>query len=715
MPNLAFQIEVLKQVITERAAVDPVAAALKQNNFDNPQMQFAVLGSLGPDVLRYMPVSNTLAGFLSSLIPSATSGTAMSGTQISAAVSSAQSALQALTAPSATPAQQALAFELYFNPLGAAYSVLFSSMVIPLWPIFNQITHVFDQLDTIVQNQDTTGLLGMIGTVTGLQGLQSSLAGVPATIAVMQVVIGVIITEGPWMEMNQPSPPPEDAILDRRYEFLRWHLTGKFASTLLANATTPNQQAYAFGWLCHVASSVTAEPFVNNIVGGPYRTHWWRNRLAGNFVDSWTFGFFEQSPVPTMAGDNPTPAYADPLTGAGWPSICSANLQNLFNVAGLAGPAAPGGVPDAVTAMATGNISTLLSGFPFPAEISNLLNNTLTATYPAATQPIVGLDSGGNLIPAFGPNTFAQAYIGAFAVYWFMTGGGGIVGNNPTGIPTGLPEPSWISSGSTPSPQQAGLSVAGAVCAILLAIAALFLILTGNFVAGIAALVAAMNAPIINWSDVANELFWLRKTAVDQENMLRDGLVYTALAYPPPVLLGMIDPNGNTLPATDLTGGLSQPITNVPATQGVPLCKTNFLSVNPGIDPALGTVYPHWLDTTSPAAAKADLNWESYPTLIRAEEDTTDNLITSGEYPNSFIVSGGAVANGGILAPPAAFPTGDQLFGDAVANAVQLIAGNAAGLANYNLDADRGYGWQTWDPQPGSNPFNPPVLVAPEP
>jgi uncharacterized membrane protein YphA (DoxX/SURF4 family) len=563
MPNLGFQLEVLKQVITERAAGgDTLATSLSQNNFDNPLMQFAVLGALGPDVLRYMPISSGLASFLSGLVPSATSGTALSPAQTATAQQNATTVLQGLTATTATPAQQAMAFELYFNPLGAAYSVLFSTLVVPVWPILNNITDVLDQLSTIVQNQDTIGLAEIIGQVEGLQKVQSKLAGLAGTVAVLQTLVGAIVVQGPWMEMNQPVPTPADPVADRRYEFLRWHHTGKFAQNLMSAAASQNQKAFAFGWLCHIAASVTAEPFVNNIVGGPYRTHWWRNRLASNFVDSWTFGFFEQNPLPTMAGDNPTPAYCNPQTGAGWPSICNANLQALFNVANLAGPSTADGVPDAVTAMASGDLSTLLSSFPFPAEIATLLNDTIAATYtaslsplfPGQTLPIVGIDASLSPLPAFTSDTFARAYIGAFAVYWFMTSGSGVVGNNPSGVPTGQPEPGWVASGGSPSPQQAGLNVGGAICAAILAILALVLLLTGQLTLGLAALLAALNAPIVNWSTVANELFWVRKTLVDQENALRDALVWSALAYPPPVLLGMVDANGNTLPVTDLTG-----------------------------------------------------------------------------------------------------------------------------------------------------------------
>lgn len=732
MPNLAFQIDVLKQVITERAASgDTLASSLIKNNFNNPEMQFAVLGAMGPDMLRYMPISNALATFLSNLVPSATSGIPMNSNQIQNAIAIAQLTLAELASGTPTPAQLALGDELYFNPLGATYSVLFSTLVVPLWPIFSQITDVFNQLDTIVQNQDTAGLAGMIGKVKNIANLQQSLVGAPATVQiVMQGIIGPIITLGPWMEMTnvpESSPAPTDFTMDRRYEFLRWHHTGGFAKNLWTEANkkrgTANQKAYAFGWLCHIASSVTAEPFVNNIVGGPYRTHWWRNRLVGNFVDSWTYGFFANpGQLPTMNGDNPTPAYCNIQTGEGWPSICNANLQDMFNVANLAGSSTVGGIPDAVTAMANGNISTLLNNFQFPHDISTLLNNTMSATYPITMpQPTAGVDSNGNNIPAFAQDTFAKAYIGAFAVYWFMTSGNGPLGNNPTGVPTGMGEPSWIQQGTVPTAQQAlqNINVGGVIWAILLAIVALFEILSGNLLDGLVSLVAAIEAPVINWSQVTNDLFWLRKTLVDQENALRDLLVWSGLTYPPPVLLGMIDPDGNTLPVTDLTpqqaANQNFPTTNVPATQGTPLCKTNsftFASDSSGDDDP----YPHQLDPSVDSAA--DLDWLTYPILIPTEESATDNLIPAYKYPNSLILNNAQVQNGGIMAT-APFPTGGKILGDAVANALQLInAANQAeglqGLLDYNLDGDRGYGWQTWNPQSGSNPSNGNVQVVQE-
>ena len=357
MPNLAYHIEVLDQVIQQRVGLgDPVAINI---NNSSQLKQFAVLGAMGPDMLRYTPVSPALATFLSNFIPPATSGTPLTPAQIATQTTAIQTAMSSLASTN-----QTLAFELYFNPLGAIYSVLFSSLVVPVWPMLDKITDFFNKLEVIVQNQDEIGLAEIIGQLSDFQNMSNSLKSLPSSLQLLQVVVGAIITQGPWMEMNQSFPPPATTIVDRRYEFLRWHKTGEFAQNLLSNATTDSQKAYAFGWMCHVSTSVTSEPFINNITGGPYRTHWWRNRLAGNYVDSWTFGFFEQTPNPTMTGDNPMPEYFDPMTGNSWPALCNGgNLQDRFNVGNLA-DAAPDDVPLALKCMASGNLGTLPTSFP---------------------------------------------------------------------------------------------------------------------------------------------------------------------------------------------------------------------------------------------------------------------------------------------------------------------------------------------------------------
>jgi hypothetical protein len=45
-------------------------------------------------------------------------------------------------------------------------------------------------------------------------------------------------------------------------------------------------QAFALGWMSHIATDVTGHAFVNQKVGGPYRTHWQRHHLVENHMDS---------------------------------------------------------------------------------------------------------------------------------------------------------------------------------------------------------------------------------------------------------------------------------------------------------------------------------------------------------------------------------------------------------------------------------------------
>lgn len=648
MPNLAFHLEVLDQVMDKLVAQNDPRGTLMKNNH-----KFAALGALGPDMLRYLPISANLSNALSALVNSTPVG------QIST-----------LTLPQLQ--------ELFLNPVGAIYAVLFRQLVVANWPVINQITAFLNKLDAIAAAQDELAIPGVLGELqTILNEAQTLEATLPNTVPNIASLVGQILVLPPWLEQTLTLPvTPADPTANRLSEFLRWHKTGAFVRNLEKAAKTDAEKAFVLGWMVHIAGSVTGEPFVANITGGPYRTHWWRNRLVSNFVNSWTFGFFGAHA--SMNGDTPTPIYAD------WPALCSHNMQDVFNVAGFADGVGDD-VPLAVKAMASGNLGTLPN--QFPAAIANLLQAAVTATYPANTRPIAG----------FSADIFKQAALGSFAVYWFMTSGSGPMCNNKLGNPppTCLVPPPWISTGSTPTPQQAGLNPAGAVTAILLAIFALFSFLFGDVAGGLAALAAALAAPVINWPTVVCNLFWLRNQLVNAENALRDALVTGGLAYPPPAKLGTTNASNVTQPALDQT-----------SPTGVPLTKTNTLSSAVGVM-WTPTIYPRQMDTSLTAA---DLDFGSYPLTAPLETSATQNLVTPDMYPN-FVVNGAGLQNGGLM-NSGPFPSQELFFGDAVSNALAIIASNAGKLPDYNLDADRGDGWLGWHPQPGSTPSTPPVVAV---
>jgi hypothetical protein len=704
VPGYAFHFEVLKAANPSLLASQPEACAL---------------GAMGPDIFRFLPPSQAL---VAALAPGGIlSGSSMALLQQAIGNFSSLTPAQLVELEMLAPKGVPLLLEMWAKPIATTYAALLGPNglnVATTWPLLNQISQLLSTLNSIVATTNEIKLAGQIGNVVGMSSSLSSLQALSGNLTNLITTLGFIPALGPWMEepllasLSQLDPAlaslpaQDDQAGCRLWEFLRWHRSGTFARNLVDLAKTPSQRAFAQGWLCHVAASVSGEPFIANITGGPYRTHWWRNMFVRNYVDSWMFGFAETPG--SMSGDAPTPAYAD------WTALTAANLQSEFNIGGaLSVPSPTSGVPAAVTALTSGDLTAILATLPAGLqEISDLFDEALAATYGPAELAQIGASSLPSVGATFTSGALKSAYVGAFAVYWFMTSGTGPFNNNLLGTPPagcGTTPPSWLTSGGSPSPSQAGLNTGGAACAAVFIILAVLALLTGDLPGALAALAAAMAAPVVDWSTVACNLFWATSTLLGDENALRDTLVYLALAYPPPVLLGGTDVNGNTQPATDLSPdpnlqqAPAQPTGNVAPTQGVPLTRSNGL--RPGQDRDL---YPAAMDIS--VQNLADLDWLVYPfpASVPTETAPTDDLINEGSYPDTVFAA--PLANGGITAAGGTFPTLGKTIGGAVANARAALA-SPGKLADFNLDADRGYGWLGWHPKAGSNTATPPVNV----
>lgn len=75
-------------------------------------------------------------------------------------------------------------------------------------------------------------------------------------------------------------------------DMLHYRETGRFAQSLWQHAEAMQDdtlRAYATGYLSHVATDTTAHGFVNQISGGPFRLHWQRHHLVENHMDSYWF------------------------------------------------------------------------------------------------------------------------------------------------------------------------------------------------------------------------------------------------------------------------------------------------------------------------------------------------------------------------------------------------------------------------------------------
>jgi hypothetical protein len=129
VPDLAFNIQVLDQVIASLTGSNDPRGTLLQNH-----RKFAVLGVMGPDLLQYRPVSKKVAASLLNLVT--TNGT-----------------LNTL------PDDELQ--EVMVKPLGAIYSVLFSAVVVPVWPKLNKLMDFLNRMDVIAQQEDEIALVPM--------------------------------------------------------------------------------------------------------------------------------------------------------------------------------------------------------------------------------------------------------------------------------------------------------------------------------------------------------------------------------------------------------------------------------------------------------------------------------------------------------------------------------------------------------------------------
>jgi hypothetical protein len=80
--------------------------------------------------------------------------------------------------------------------------------------------------------------------------------------------------------------------------------TGAFGRALWEHANgdlaDDGLRAYALGYMTHLATDTTAHSFVNSICGGPFRTHWQRHHLVENHMDAL---WYLQDDLGPRAGD----------------------------------------------------------------------------------------------------------------------------------------------------------------------------------------------------------------------------------------------------------------------------------------------------------------------------------------------------------------------------------------------------------------------------
>jgi hypothetical protein len=547
-------------------------------------------------------------------------------------------------------------------------------------PVLRSMKGLLDSIDQAVNDEDVGALEDIVDS-----GAQATLdqAGADLTLILQQFSDPLRLLLLGQLMGSASRPRIDDTInlvppgLWTGRDWLHWRSTGTFVAALRQRADGSGDErliAYSRGWQVTYAALTAASGFVDSAVGSVYRTHWWRHRWVSNFVDAWVWGYYDVGA--SMAGDIPTPPFAD------WTGVCSANLQDLVNVSG-------GGVDHEANAKAIADET------PLP----HLLPTDFTGYWLAAFGDAYG--TGG--VPPFSDDTLQKGYAALLTVLWFQSSGA-VIGCNPLpGSPPGTcgsgGPPDWVNPTQTnpvtgqpflpqpPSPE-ADPDVAEIVSGIILALLGIVACAFGGWAVGAAAIVGGIvmivdGAMQPDWDDLRCDVYWLKV-------YLFNGL--TAL-HNLTVLGGVQHPYGRDLAVDELV--LSFGDASLPYTSGAAVAKSK------GID---GLRQP-WGGTLS--------TWTSPPTEP-SESQLTDVWGRPGLWPSALVDDD--VANPldiAVADPPGTWPGGVKgYFGPAVQAALLLYADDRTDLPSWNLDADRGRGWLTWQLRA---PYAVPVAPVPEP
>ncbi len=539
------------------------------------------------------------------------------------------------------------------------------------------------QLDSIASKQD----LGALSDFKNNGSLDQALAAMKDLATIVgniSNVAGNIMANiksqqpfGPTFALGSTVPPP--IVWDCR-DFVFWKRTGQFASALIANArqaNDPRYLAYAYGYAIAYTGKVCGSPFLNSILNSVYRLNWWRHRWLNLFGDAWVWGFYNMPTRPTQ-----------PYDYLSWPSLCEANLQQRIELPGI----------DPATLL---DVVTSGQAFPsvLPADFASFWFDTFAQVYGA---PPAG--------SRFSADALNGAYLLTYLMLWFQTSGKALgcnaappmappdskCGDNPPWVdPTQVPPGSGGTPNLPPAPTvehhaDVGEIVCGAIVA-LLGLAGLF---TGNLVAGGGALGAGIDlilqgASQIDWDKLRCQLYWYHLYLYNGLNALHQAAM----------LVGIVHPYASEL-ATDST-------------------TLNLLNLNFTFDSGERIVRSRGHARDFPAGLWVPgvlPDWIKDPTAA-AETPTTVPYL-SVAYPDFWLddainnpLSNGQVRVGGPW--PVEVASGSDFpvqFGNALDNAIDVLT-NPQNLPDWNLDADRGLAYLTWQ---FDGPYTNPVKIEPE-
>lgn len=172
----------------------------------------------------------------------------------------------------------------YGTPLDEFVNFLFDCFdaLEPFIDFYEAVVEPVEQaIDDAVTAADQALFNGLIGDI----GATADLIGSALLVQLQKLVTGNLDLFYPFYPKIQQGAPE-----DQWYWFDTWHYrrTGRFASTMWQLAQGDDDlMRYVIGYGSHIGGDVAGHPFVNSVVGGPYRSFWHRHHLVENWIDAY--------------------------------------------------------------------------------------------------------------------------------------------------------------------------------------------------------------------------------------------------------------------------------------------------------------------------------------------------------------------------------------------------------------------------------------------
>jgi len=566
-----------------------------------------------------------------------------------------------------------------------------------------QLRDTLLKLQDIVTKAVNGGPIEKDAQKLSLLGIKSDLDDLPNAINDLQAVVGLLNTLrtgiGASIVGGGPTPKLKPSRSWQPRDTLHGSRTGRFLWTIRKLAATEdnNAKAYALGASVGYATDLCGNPYINSVVGAPYRTHWWRHRWISNYVDTWAWGFYGAGGPPNIFFRTVVPSI--PYTN--WPNVCDAKLHERISMGGL--------TQDAV-------LNSVRNSTPTPGVLPQPFVNFWKNAYQITYGPLPpGIDDAG----------IQSAFAMTWLILWLQTSGEAIpcvpidqinYPDNCGARPPWVPEDGSITTGGSvpsvppPASRDTHPSVPEVVSGIVLAILGAFAVLVGNVSAGVALIVEGVELVADgetdpDWDKLNCYVGWVLPYFYNLTNSFHELLKWGGLGFPYTVELMHDDiafVNAGIITPADaaLSTVRSQATSSTyPASQWVispiPSKQSNWAnSPSEPLEPPTAIAYPvnptwpfHFIDGFQPSGPIAPGGPLGPPGQVNPVL-TLPNSPPLVRDPVQFAQRQGALAAPSSIA---------ALFGNAVDVSLDLIQKTKPEeLLDWDLDGDAGIGFPTW-------------------